>query len=152
MPNPSAGILPYRQKDQQVEILLVHPGGPYWARRDRGAWMIPKGEIGEGEAALDAALREFEEETGFSPQPPFLALSPIRQKGGKIVHAFACAMDVDPEQLKSNTFTMEWPPRSGREQSFPEVDRARWFSLDEARTYMLESQRPLIDQLLDHLS
>ena len=129
-------------------MLLVHPGGPFWAKRDEGAWSIPKGEIEPGEQAIDVARREFQEELGAPPPDVELtSLGSIRQAGGKVVHAWTAAGDFDVAQLKSVDFTMEWPPRSGRMQEFPEVDRAAWFGLDEARRMILASQLPLLDRL-----
>ena len=129
-------------------MLLVHPGGPFWAKRDEGAWSIPKGEIEPGEQAIDVARREFQEELGAPPPDVELtSLGSIRQAGGKVVHAWTAAGDFDVAQLKSVGFTMEWPPRSGRMQEFPEVDRAAWFALDEARRMILSSQLPLLDRL-----
>lgn len=125
----------------------MHPGGPFWMRKDAGAWTIPKGEIGPGEDELAAARREMAEETGFSPEGPFHPLPPIRQKAGKVVAAWAVETDCDPALLRSNLFSMEWPPRSGRMAEFPEVDRAGWFSLEAAREKLLESQHPLLDAL-----
>src|SRR5512140_1817002 len=127
----SAGILLHRGSGDRLEVLLVHPGGPYWAAKDAGAWTIPKGQIEPGEDALAAALRELAEETGIVVDGPFVALTPIRQKAGKRVTAFACAGDCDAACIRSNAFSMEWPPRSGRMQEFPEVDRAQWFSIGE---------------------
>jgi len=128
---PSAGVLLYRRRAGVLEVLLAHPGGPFWTRRDEGAWTIPKGEIGEGEDPFAAARREFIEETGVDPGGPGEALAPIRLSGGKIVHAWAIEGDCDACAVHSNEFTMEWPPRSGRMASFPEIDRAGWFALDE---------------------
>ena len=129
-------------------MLLVHPGGPFWAKRDEGAWSIPKGEIEPGEQAIDVARREFQEELGAPPpEVELTSLGSIRQAGGKVVHAWTAAGDFDVAQLKSVRFTMEWPPRSGRMQEFPEVDRASWFALDEARRMILSSQLPLLDRL-----
>jgi predicted NUDIX family NTP pyrophosphohydrolase len=144
----SAGILLYRRRGSALEVFLAHPGGPFWKARDDGVWTIPKGEVNAGEEPLDGARREFNEETGFVAAGPFVALTPRRQKSGKTVHAWACEGDVDPAHLSSNEFTMEWPPRSGRMQAFPEVDRAAWFTLDAARVKMLEGQRPFLDDLL----
>ena len=143
----SAGILLYRRGPAGLEVLLVHPGGPFWKNRDAGAWTIPKGEIAEGEDALAAARREFREETGFEAQGDATALAPLRQKGGKWVHAWAVEGDCDAGSIRSNTFSMEWPPRSGREAQFPEVDRAAWFAPEEARRRILDSQIPFIDEL-----
>jgi len=145
----SAGLLMYRRRGE-LEVLLVHPGGPFWARRDDGAWTIPKGEIDtiDKEEALATARREFQEETGMAPEGPFVALSPVRQKGGKVVHAWAFAGDCDPATLTSNTFTMEWPPRSGKFAEFPEVDRAAFFGLAEARVKLNPAQVAWLDELV----
>jgi predicted NUDIX family NTP pyrophosphohydrolase len=143
----SAGILLYRLAARGLEVLLVHPGGPFWKNRDAGAWQIPKGKIDEGEALLDAALREFEEELGVVPKGEPRALTRIRQAAGKWVDTFAIEGDLDAEAIVSQTFEMEWPPRSGRMQAFPEIDRAEWFSLPDARAKMLTSQLPLLDEL-----
>ncbi len=141
----SAGILLYRRREGLLEVLLVHPGGPFWRNRDAGAWQIPKGEIEPGEDAAAAAVREFEEELGLAvPGRPF-PLATIRQKGGKWVEAFALEGEVAEDRIVSNRFELEWPPRSGRLQSFPEVDRAKWLSLEEARGMILPSQAPLLD-------
>jgi len=129
-----------------MEVLLIHPGGPFWSRKDDGAWSIPKGEFTAEELPLDAARREFQEETGFPISGSFTALEPIRQAGGKIVHAFVIEGDCDADAVKSNTFSMEWPLHSGQWKTFPEVDRAGWFTLEQAETKMLNSQRPLLDQ------
>ena len=143
----SAGLLPFRRRGGRLEVFLVHPGGPFWARKDAGAWTIAKGEIAEGEEPLAAARREFLEETGFAPEGEFVELPPVRQKAGKLVHAWAIAADCDPARLTSNMFSMEWPPRSGQMRDFPEVDRGQWFGLDEARQKMLPSQLPLLEAL-----
>ncbi|USI72400.1 NUDIX domain-containing protein [Sphingomonas morindae] len=143
----SAGILLHRPGADGVEVLLVHPGGPYWARRDAGAWQIPKGAPEPGETMLAAALREFAEELGSAPHGAPRPLPPIRQAGGKQVCAFALAGDFDPATLRSQAFDLEWPPRSGRIRAFPEVDRAAWFRLAEAEAMMLPSQRPLLEAL-----
>jgi predicted NUDIX family NTP pyrophosphohydrolase len=147
MPASSAGILMYRCSPPSLEVLLVHPGGPYWRNKDDGAWSIPKGEIEPGEDPQDVARREFLEELGSAPVGTLRPLGEIRQRGGKRVHAFAVEGDLDVEAITSNTFDMEWPPRSGRRQAFPEIDRAGWFTLAAARVKILESQRPLLDQL-----
>ena len=143
----SAGLLLYRRRAGILEVFLVHPGGPFWAKKDAGAWTIPKGEIDEGEDELAAARRETAEETGFAPEGDFVSLPPIRQKAGKVVVAWAIEAECDPSQLRSNLFSMEWPPRSGRMAEFPEVDRGAWFSMDEARGKLLEAQLPLLDSL-----
>jgi predicted NUDIX family NTP pyrophosphohydrolase len=146
MPKTSAGLLMYRLRNGELEFLLVHPGGPFFRNKDAGAWSIPKGEIEAGEELLGAAQREFAEETGFPPMPPFLELSPVTQKGGKIVHAWAFAGDCDPSQLRSNTFKMEWPPRSGQMREFPEMDRAGWFALAGAKLKIKAAQIPLLEE------
>jgi predicted NUDIX family NTP pyrophosphohydrolase len=143
----SAGILLYRRNAALTEVFLVHPGGPFWARKDDGAWSIPKGEIEPGDEPLARARREFAEETGSAVAGDFRALPPVRQAGGKIVHAWAVEGDADAAQVKSNRFTLEWPPRSGRLQEFPEVDRAAWFDLGTARRKLNPAQRALIDAL-----
>jgi predicted NUDIX family NTP pyrophosphohydrolase len=149
MARRSAGLLLYRRRDGAVELLLVHPGGPLWARRDAGAWSIPKGEVGEGEDPRAVALREFEEETGHpAPRGELVALGEVRQRGGKLVTAWAAAGDLDPAAITSNTFTLEWPPRSGRRREFPEVDRAGWFDPATAREKLLAAQAELVDRLL----
>jgi len=142
----SAGLLLFRET-AGLEVLLVHPGGPFWRNKDDGAWSIPKGGIGDGEEPLAAAQREFAEETGHSPAGPFVPLEPVRQRGGKVVHAWAARGDFDIAMLRSNTFTMEWPPRSGRQQEFPEVDRAAWFPIAEAQRKVVGGQVPLLLQL-----
>jgi predicted NUDIX family NTP pyrophosphohydrolase len=143
----SAGILMYRGTGSSLEVLLVHPGGPFWRNKDDGAWSIPKGEIAAGENPEDVARREFLEELGSALVGPLQPLGEIRQRGGKRVHAFAIKGDLDIRTIKSNIFEMEWPPRSGRQQAFPEVDRADWFALREARVKILDGQRPLLDRL-----
>jgi predicted NUDIX family NTP pyrophosphohydrolase len=147
MPKISAGLLMYRRRAGGVEVLLVHPGGPFWWNKDAGAWTIPKGEPAVGEELLEAAKREFEEETGFAPSGHFTPLPPVKQKGGKVIHAWAIEGDLDPAQIRSNTFEMEWPPRSGRRAAFPEIDRAEFFSLDQARLKMNSGQVALLDAL-----
>lgn len=147
MPKPSAGLLLYRWNAGALELFLVHPGGPFWAKKDRGAWSIPKGEVEPDEDPLAAACREATEETGYVARPPFVALTPARQKSGKVVHAWlAEAPDLDAAAIRSNPFELEWPPRSGRTATFPEVDRAEWFSPDEARARILPGQLPLVDE------
>ena len=144
----SAGLLMYRRSgDGTLQVLLAHPGGPFWRARDDEAWTIPKGEYEAPEEPLAAARREFDEETGFEAAPPFLPLGEIVQKSGKRITAWAVEGDCDPLQLRCNTFEMEWPPRSGRRQSYPELDRVGWFSLDEARRKIIPAQRALIDRL-----
>jgi predicted NUDIX family NTP pyrophosphohydrolase len=147
LPQLSAGILLHRRRGDAVEVLLVHPGGPFWRGRDEGAWMIPKGLVEEGEEPLDCALREFEEELGSRPAGTPVALCRIRQKGGKWVEAFALEGDLDTDAIAGNLFEVEWPPKSGQRQSFPEVDRAAWFTLAEARGKILPSQAPILDAL-----
>lgn len=137
----SAGLLLYRVRESGIEVLLVHPGGPFWARRDEGAWTIPKGELEADEAPLAAARREFLEETGAAVEGRFEALTPVRQTGGKRVYAFAIEADFDPATLASNTFEIEWPPRSGRMRHFPEIDRAAWFTSAEAALKIHPAQR-----------
>jgi predicted NUDIX family NTP pyrophosphohydrolase len=150
----SCGLLPYRRQPAgSLEVLLVHPGGPYWARRDAGAWSIPKGEQDPGEQALQTARREFSEETGWTAHGPFLALTPVRQPGGKWVSAWAIeAPMLDPAQLRSNRFVIEWPPRSGVQREFPEVDRAAWFPLAQAQQRLIAGQRPLLLELAARLA
>lgn len=147
MPRRSAGLLCYRRTPAGIEVLLVHPGGPFWAGKDDGAWTIPKGEVAVDEPPLDAAVREFKEETGHAPQGDLIALDPVRQAGGKVVMAWAFEGDLDPSSMRSNTFSMEWPPRSGRHRTFSEVDRAEWFPVKRARPKILRGQVPLLDQL-----
>jgi predicted NUDIX family NTP pyrophosphohydrolase len=143
----TAGILMYRWRGQVVEVFLVHPGGPFWANKDAGAWSIPKGEPYQGEDLLAAAKREFQEETGYSINGDFVALRAVKQAGGKIVHAWAVEGDCDAESIKSNTFSIEWPPRSGKRKEFPEVDRAAWLSLSLAKEKIQKNQRSLLEQL-----
>ena len=144
----SAGLLMYRRTAAgTLEVLLAHPGGPYWKAKDEGAWTLPKGEYEATEEALAAARREFAEETGFEPAPPFVPLGEIVQKSGKRITAWAFAGDCDPARLVSNEFEIEWPPRSGRRQSYPEIDRVAWFGLDEARRKMNAAQGALLDRL-----
>ena len=149
MPKRSAGILMFRRRGGEIEVLLMHPGGPFWAKKDAGAWSIPKGEYAQGEDALAVAKREFEEETGARPEGKFLPLGEVVQAGGKIVTAWALEGDFDPATLTSNRFELEWPPKSGRKVSFPEVDRALWLSPAEARQKILPAQRELITRLRD---
>jgi predicted NUDIX family NTP pyrophosphohydrolase len=152
MSKRSAGILLFRGRGPALRLLLVHPGGPFWAKKDLGAWSIPKGEHGEGEDALAVARREFQEELGEpAPAGDAIELGELVQPSRKVITAFAMEGDLDPSRLKSNLFEMEWPPKSGRLQSFPEVDRAAWFPVEEARDKLLPGQRPFIDQLLERL-
>ena len=144
----SAGILLYRRQNGPIEVLLVHPGGPFWRNKDLGAWSIPKGEYAKGEEPLAAARREFEEETGVPVSGNFLSLGEVVQRGGKTVAAFALEGDFDPRTLRSNVFELEWPPRSGKRLSFPEIDRAGWFSPQEAERKILPAQAPFIARLL----
>src|SRR3989442_11730537 len=148
MPKRSAGILLYRRRDAGLEVLLVHPGGPFWAKKDAGAWSIPKGEYSETENPLAAAKREFEEETGTHPQGECLPLGDLVQPGRKIVIVFALEGDLDPANLRSTPFELEWPPRSGRKASFPEIARAQWFSPAEAEQKILPGQRAFIHRLM----
>jgi predicted NUDIX family NTP pyrophosphohydrolase len=143
----SAGLLLYRKPKSALEVFLVHPGGPFWAKKDEGAWSIPKGEIAEDEDPLKAAKREFLEETGFQVDGNFIALTPVKQAGGKWVYAWAVEGDFDAESIRSNTFSMEWPPRSGKRKEFPEVDRARWFPLEMAKQKIVKGQLSLLEEL-----
>ena len=147
----SAGLLMYRRNNTGLEVFLVHPGGPFWAAKDAGAWMIPKGEYSDDEEPLQAAKREFREETGFEPAGEFLDLGQVKQTGGKLVNAWAFEGDCDPAKLVSNTCMMEWPPRSRRMIEIPEVDRGAWFALAAARTAILKSQSPFLDVLAGKL-
>ena len=152
MPKRSAGLLLYRSASNRTEVLLVHPGGPFWAKKDLGAWSIPKGEIDPEEEPIQAALREFAEETGAKPQVGALIdLGAVQQKGGKLVLAFAAEGDLDPAALRSNLVEIAWPPRSGRMLTIPEIDRAGWFSLSEARGKILAAQIPFLERLGEHL-
>jgi len=151
----SAGILLYRREDGGARFLLIHPGGPFWTNKDAGAWSIPKGGIEDGEEPRACAIRELEEELGAAPKldpEQLIELGSIRQRGGKVVEAWAAEAEFDPAQLASNTFTMEWPPHSGTQQEFPEVDRAEWLDLETAREKILPAQAELLDRLLEHLS
>ncbi len=149
MPKRSAGLLMYRRNKDRLEVFLVHPGGPFWAKKDLGAWSIPKGEYGEAEDPLTAAKREFEEETGVLAEGEVVSLGEQKQAGGKVVAVWAIEGDCDPSGMKSNTFSMEWPPRSGRMADFPEVDRWGWFSIDEAGERSLAGQRVFLDRLVE---
>lgn len=146
-PNVSAGLLLFRGSGSGLEVFLAHPGGPFWRDKDAGAWTIPKGAVNPGEELLDAALREFEEETGIRPVPPFRPLGSIRQKAGKVVHAWAWEGEADPERITSNTTQTQWPPGSGRWITYPEVDRCAWFGTRAARTRINPAQAELIDRL-----
>jgi predicted NUDIX family NTP pyrophosphohydrolase len=147
MRKTSAGLLLFRERSGHLEVLLVHPGGPFWKNKDEGAWSIPKGELSDGEDPLAAARREFEEETGFRAEGEAIPLRQLKQAGGKVIHAWAVRGDLDPDHIRSNSFSLEWPPKSGRIQEFPEVDRAGWFPLDLARSKMLKGQVGFLDQL-----
>jgi len=151
MPKTSAGLLVYCHREGRLEVFLVHPGGPFWARKDLGAWSIPKGELAGPEDPLAAAIREFQEETGSTIDGTFLPLPPRKQPGGKIVHAWAVEGDLDPQQIRSNTFLLEWPKGSGRQKEFPEVDRAEWFEIREAKRRILPGHLGFLDDLCDLL-
>ena len=148
----SAGILLFRHGESELEVFLVHPGGPFWAKKDAGAWSIPKGEYTDTKDALTTAKREFKEETGVGVDGKFLSLGTLKQPSGKVVTAWALEQDLDPSALKSNTFALEWPPRSGRIRNFPEVDRGGWFSLPAAQDKMLKGQLEFLKRLADYLS
>jgi predicted NUDIX family NTP pyrophosphohydrolase len=152
LPKTSAGLLMYRNRNGRLEVLLVHLGGPFWKNKDAGAWFIPKGEINPGEEELAAAQREFQEETGLAPAGEFLALSTVKHKSGKSVVAWAFAGDGDPAALKSNTFEMEWPPKSGKMTQFPEIDRADFFTVEAAREKMPAAEFEFVTRLVDQLS
>jgi predicted NUDIX family NTP pyrophosphohydrolase len=152
MPKESAGLLVYRFKGGNLEVFLVHPGGPFWSKKDDGSWSIPKGEYPPTEKPLDAARREFREETGTEMEGDSLALEPVRQPGGKIVHAWAVEGELDPLPIKSNTFRLEWPRGSGKFQEFPEIDKAGWFSIDKAAVKILKGQMGLLEQLRKNLA
>jgi predicted NUDIX family NTP pyrophosphohydrolase len=147
----SAALLVYKRATDGLQVFLVHPGGPFWAKKDHGAWSIPKGEFDDGEDGLAAARREFFEEVGQQVDGAFLALTPCKQKGGKVVHAWAVEGEVDEAAVKSNEFELEWPPQSGRKARFPEVDQGRWFAIPEAKRRILASQLPILDELLTKL-
>jgi predicted NUDIX family NTP pyrophosphohydrolase len=152
MPKHSAGLLLYRRAAGTVEVFLVHPGGPFWANRDDGAWSIPKGEFDPNEDPLDAAKREFREETGLTEKGEYLPLKPIRQKGGKIVHAWAVQCDIDAAAVRSNSFSMAWPSGSGNVREFPEIDRGEWFKIETAKQKILKSQMGLLEQLQESIA
>ena len=147
MKKQSAGILLYKLEQKELRVLLVHPGGPFWTNKDEGAWTIPKGELDENEDELSAAIREFKEETGISLSGQFIALTPVKQKSGKIILAWALEGDMNPAKLSSNTFEVEWPPRSGKKKSFPEIDKAAWFNVQEAVQKINPAQVTLITEL-----
>jgi predicted NUDIX family NTP pyrophosphohydrolase len=152
----SAGVILYRRANERLEVLLAHPGGPYWRRKDAGAWSIPKGERRDGEEPLAAALREFEEETGIKLEGELERqlepLGEVKQAGGKIVHAWTIERDCDPTQIHSNTFSLEWPPKSGKIQEFPEIDRFEWFPIAEARQKLVKAQTAFLDRLAERVS
>jgi predicted NUDIX family NTP pyrophosphohydrolase len=152
VPKKSAGLLPFREVSGRLEVLLVHPGGPFWAKKDEGAWSIPKGEFEDDEDPLGAAKREFAEETGFTPEGEMIPLEPLRQPSGKLVYAWAMKYDADPAAVRSNTFSLEWPPKSGRLREFPEVDRAAWFSVEAAGRKISKGQAAFLVQLRDKLA
>jgi predicted NUDIX family NTP pyrophosphohydrolase len=152
VPKRSAGLLLYRQRNGSLEVFLVHPGGPFWDKKDWGSWSIPKGEYAEDEKPLDAARREFREETGFDAPENGMALGELKQAGGKLVTAWAAEGDCDPGRLVSNPCRLEWPPRSGRQIEFPEVDRGAWFAMEEAVKRILKSQQPFLERLAGELN
>lgn len=152
MSKKSAGILLYRFKKENLEIFLAHPGGPFWKNKDAGAWSIPKGEFDDNEEPLDAAIREMKEETGLTLKGNFIELTPVKQKSGKLVYAWALEHDIDPSEIKSNEFEMEWPPKSGKKKSFPEIDKAEWFDLTMAKDKILGAQWPLVEELRKKLN
>lgn len=147
MAKQSAGLLPYRKRGGRIEVMLVHPGGPFWRKKDLGAWSIVKGELGDNEEPLAAAKREFQEETSIDPAGEMIPLTAVRQKNGKTVHAWAIAMDVDVAQVQSNIIAIEWPPRSGRMMDIPEIDRAEWFDLATAREKIIAAQAAFLNEL-----
>jgi predicted NUDIX family NTP pyrophosphohydrolase len=151
MAKQTAGILVYRRRKGALEVFLAHPGGPFWAKKDLAAWSIPKGEFLDPETPLDAARREFAEEIGQSVAGEFIALTPCKPKGGKIIYAFAVQADVDATKVESNLFEMEWPPHSGKMQRFPEVDRGAWFGIEDARTRLHKGQLPILEELIAKL-
>lgn len=147
----SAGILLFRYRESRLQVMLAHPGGPFWAKKDKGAWSLPKGLFEEDEKPLEAARREFKEETGFDVDGTFIELGELRQPSGKIVHAWALEKDLDVTKVKSNTFTLEWPKGSGNVRAFPEIDRAQWFDLEEARLKILKGQAGFLDALVQQM-
>lgn len=148
----SAGLLMFRKRAGEVEVLLVHPGGPFFAKKDAGVWTVPKGRVEAGEDLLVTAQREFEEETGFHSSPPFLELGTVRQKSGKVVHVWAFEGDCDPSLLVSNTCEIRWPPNSGRTLTIPEIDRGAWFEKEQAHALIRDEQRPLLERLASALA
>ena len=148
----SAGVIVFRRSEAGLEVFLVHPGGPFWQRKDDGAWSIPKGEFSEAESAEAAARREFLEETGFALPDDLIALTPVVQSRSKVVHPFAVEADFDANALRSNSFQMEWPPRSGAMREFPEIDRAAWFSIGEAQRKIIAGQRPILNELAERMT
>lgn len=152
MGKKSAGILFYRLKNNVLEVFLVHPGGPFWAKKDLGVWSIPKGEFKEDENPLDVAKREVKEELCIEVDGNFIPLTPIKQKSGKVVYAWALEFDIDPTQIKSNTFEIEWPPKSGKKQEFPEINRCNWFNIKEAKRKINPNQLPFIEELIKKLN
>jgi predicted NUDIX family NTP pyrophosphohydrolase len=151
MPKLSGGILMFRRREQEVEFFLVHPGGPFWQKKDLGAWSIPKGEYDPGEDPFEAAKREFEEETGMKPRGTFTPLGEIKQPGGKIISVWAVEGDWSTDAIRSNTFSIEWPPKSGQQKEFPEIDRAAWFRLEEARVRIVKGQVGFLGRLMSQL-
>ena len=151
MGKKSSGILLYRLTNSSVEVFLVHPGGPFWARKDLHSWSIPKGEFTDEESPLSAAIREFEEETGIHLNSNFTELTPVIQKGGKKVYCFSCEGNIDTDKIRSNTFEMEWPPKSGKKQFFPEIDRGEWFDVAAGKLKIIEAQAAFIDELAERL-
>lgn len=152
MPKKSAGLLLYRFQKQQLQVMLVHPGGPFWAKKDAGAWSIPKGEFDDNEEPLKAAIRETKEETGITVSGSFIELTVVKQKSGKLIYAWALQSDTDTSKIVSNTFDIEWPPKSGKLKSFPEIDKAQWFNLDEALVKIVAGQAPLLPELQTKLN
>lgn len=151
MPKKSAGILVFRKNKGEYEVLLVHPGGPFWAKKDLNSWSVPKGEFGDDEDAFSAAKREFKEETGFWPEGEFIKLDVVKQPGGKLIHTWAVEGDIDASKVKSNLFKLEWPPKSGSFKEFPEIDRAEWFTFEIARKKILKGQVPILENLAEKL-
>lgn len=152
MVKKSAGILLYRLVNKYLEVFLVHFGGPFWAKKDLGAWSIPKGELSDNEEPFDAAKREFKEETGMNASGNFIELSPIKQKNGKLVYTWALEGNIDSEQIKCNTFEIEWPPKSGRKKEFPEIDKGEWFNVSDAKQKIIRDQSILIEELVSKLN